>query len=980
MDRGGFVRASERVVLDAFPDEVLGEDLVDCFTLSAEDLDFVMARRDRSGRVLAGLQIGALRLMGLIPEGLEAAPAEVISFVADQVGVDPGEFVGFDVDRVTRWRSRASVETHLGFRQADSGDLKRLSDWLGDRAVEHDQPWALYRSGCSWLRSEKVIRVGSSVLERAVMAARQRATERTYMVLASQLDHDARNTLDRLLAVTDGETKCVLTVLRRSPTGRVAAQIGCLVDRLEVLRSVGGDRFDMSGLNPNRVRFLAGLGRRMSPSAIARLAPERRYQILVATVVDATTRTIDQILDLFDTAVTAAIRPPEDRAGGTVDRQRSTVRVADAFSVICELVLDSDVADVDLRAAILAAVTASELAELGTEAADLAASGTGFDAVMARRYRTARQFGPKVLEALTFDGPSTSSELLDAICVLNNLNRTGARVVPVDTPVGFVRGRFKHTLYRPDGSIDRHCWELALLTEIRGALRGGDLWVKGSDRYQNPARFLLPEDRWGRDRQDHSVETGIGTDATERLSNLGEVINRHLAAVDEALDAESIVRIENDRLVVTPLPAEDTPASVDALRSGLEALIPEVDLVDVLVEVNAWCGYLDELTHASGAVRAQRNHQARLMAALVAEGCNIGVAPMARASEFARTELAWTKQWHLRTETIRAANNRIVNHQADQPITQIWGAGTLSSSDGQRFPMIKTSPRARSLRRYFTSTGATIYTWTSDQHSQYGTRVIPTTVREATDVLDAIFDNETNLDIEEHTTDTAGYTDLVFGLFDLCGLRFSPRIRDLADQRLWRFPATPVGTPAAGLLKHRVNIDRIVNRFDDMCRVAATIRSGHVPASVLIARLQGSSRTNELTKAIQEYGRIIKTISILRYLHDPDHRRRVGRQLNKGESLHGLRGKIHFGNESVIQTPDPDQQDLQAESLTLLTNAIICWNTIYLQHALSSLDTDPEALTHIAPTSYSHINLYGRYDFTTPSPPPTGTFRPLTAA
>jgi len=367
------------------------------------------------------------------------------------------------------------------------------------------------------------------------------------------------------------------------------------------------------------------------------------------------------------------------------------------------------------------------------------------------------------------------------------------------------------------------------------------------------------------------------------------------------------------------------------------------------------------------------------MAAVVAEGCNMGVAPMARASEFNNDELAWTKQWHLRTETVRAANSQIVNYQADQPITRIWGTGTLSSSDGQRFPMIKTSPRARSMRRYFTSTGATIYTWTSDQHSQYGTRVIPTTVREATYVLDAIFDNETNLDIEEHTTDTAGYTDLVFGLFDLCGLRFSPRIRDLADQRLWRLPDTTTGTPAAGLLKHRVNLDRIINRWDDMCRVAATIRSGHVPASVLIARLQGSSRTNELTKAIQEYGRIIKTISILRFPHDPNHRRRIGRQLNKGESLHGLRGKIHFGNENVIQTPDPDQQDLQAECLTLLTNAIICWNTIYLQHAISDIDADPEALTHIAPTGYSHINLYGRYDFTSPTPPPTGTLRPLTA-
>ena len=79
------------------------------------------------------------------------------------------------------------------------------------------------------------------------------------------------------------------------------------------------------------------------------------------------------------------------------------------------------------------------------------------------------------------------------------------------------------------------------------------------------------------------------------------------------------------------------------------------------------------------------------------KGCNIGVAPLARASERDRGELAWTKQWHLGTETIRAANTRIVNREGDQSNTQIWGTGTLSSSDGQRFPMIKTSPRARAM-------------------------------------------------------------------------------------------------------------------------------------------------------------------------------------------------------------------------------------------------------------------------------------------
>jgi TnpA family transposase len=80
----------------------------------------------------------------------------------------------------------------------------------------------------------------------------------------------------------------------------------------------------------------------------------------------------------------------------------------------------------------------------------------------------------------------------------------------------------------------------------------------------------------------------------------------------------------------------------------------------------------------------------------------------------------------------------------------------------------------------------TFYTWTADQFSQYGTKVIPATVRDATYVLDEILDNETELPILSHTTDTAGYTEIVFALFDLLGLQFSPSIRDLGDQRLFQ--------------------------------------------------------------------------------------------------------------------------------------------------------------------------------------------------
>ncbi|MGF1597378.1 MAG: Tn3 family transposase [Acidimicrobiales bacterium] len=100
-----------------------------------------------------------------------------------------------------------------------------------------------------------------------------------------------------------------------------------------------------------------------------------------------------------------------------------------------------------------------------------------------------------------------------------------------------------------------------------------------------------------------------------------------------------------------------------------------------------------------------------------------------------------------------------------------------------------------------------------------------------------------------------------------------------------------------------------------MLRVAATIRYGYLPASTLVARLQASARQNQLTQAIQEYGRIIKTISILRYLDNGEHRRRIHEQLNKGESLHALCRQLFFANQGQIRRRDSGDQDLQGECL-----------------------------------------------------------------
>ncbi len=136
-------------------------------------------------------------------------------------------------------------------------------------------------------------------------------------------------------------------------------------------------------------------------------------------------------------------------------------------------------------------------------------------------------------------------------------------------------------------------------------------------------------------------------------------------------------------------------------------------------------------------------------------------------------------------------------------------------------------------------------------------------MRDSTYVLDEILDNETELPIMEHTTDTAGYTELVFAMFDLLGLQFSPRIKDLGGQRLYRAARDSEYQHIESLLSGTIKTDKILARWDDMLRVAGSLKLGWVTASLFLSKLKSFPQQNDLASSLAEYGRTIKTIFII---------------------------------------------------------------------------------------------------------------------
>ena len=172
----------------------------------------------------------------------------------------------------------------------------------------------------------------------------------------------------------------------------------------------------------------------------------------------------------------------------------------------------------------------------------------------------------------------------------------------------------------------------------------------------------------------------------------------------------------------------------------------------------------------------------------------------------------------------------------------------------------------------------------------------------------------------------------------------------------------------AVLLKGLVRSKTLLDNWDELLRMAGSLKLGWVTASLLISKLQAGGRENVLSRALRDLGRLVKTQFILRWIENPDYRRRIHRQLNQGEALHALRRFLFFAHEGKVQRRQADQQTNQVLCLNLVTNAIVTWNTVYMNAAIERLRAEGRIgrdidLGHLSPALYGHVNPYGKYRF-----------------
>jgi TnpA family transposase len=592
------------------------------------------------------------------------------------------------------------------------------------------------------------------------------------------------------------------------------------------------------------------------------------------------------------------------------------------------------------------------------------------------------RFVPALLRSLSFGAAPAGQPVLDAVQHLRGDDRSSPSA---SAPPGFVPPGWKRQVKARDGSIDKIAYRLCLLEGIRTAIRRRDLFVSPSLRYGDPRLGLLSGPAWEAARPSICRTLGLSTDAPAEIARLTDRLDTAYKNTASKLPKLTDVTVDGTELVLSPLDKLDEPQSLIALKAAVAARLPRVDLPELLLEMHARTSFAAGFTHASEGGARAGDVSTSICAVLLAEACNTGFEPLIRLDTPAlrRSRLSWVRQNYIRAETLTRANAALVAAQNQIALAQSWGGGDVASADGVRFIVpVRTIHSGPNPRYFGQERGVTFYNLVSDQFTGLNGITVPGTLRDSLVLLSVVLEQQTELQPTEIMTDTGAYTDTMFGIFHLLGYQFSPRLADIGGSRFWRIDQKADYGALSALAAQRINTTLIAEHWEDLLRLAGSLKLGTVQASGLIRTLQTKDRPTRLARALEEVGRVVKTLYLLRYIEDEAYRRRILVQLNRGEGRHQLARVVFHGKRGELRQRYREGQEDQLGALGLVVNVIVLWNTIYMDAALDQLrasghDVRDEDVARLSPLGFDHINMLGRYAFTLPETVARGELRSL---
>ena len=874
-------------------------------------------------------------------------------------------------------RHRQHVLKVLGLSDPDASAMR----WLAQRAeagagTKQELP-DIINVLLEELVKHRYVLPGFTTLLRLARSARDKVNTAIYDRTMCVLDDATCQRLDALLEISHGKTDW--DRLKREPKQPTRREVASFLQHIRwlALHATGLPGFDE--VAATKLAQFTLEARALDAAQMKSLAPNKRYTLAALLVRSQLRRATDHIAEIFVKTMRkldgdAEKRLKEYHLEHTRQVERLVGQLRDVLTAYEQEGSDAG------RGAAVGQALRDEPQQLIAECDEhVAYADNNYFPFMLRPYGDKRALLYECLEVLqprpTYVDPAFASALGWVIEYRSSHKehlRPIRKVDGAELELRWLPDKWRRLIVGKDADgatqVHRKYLELCVFNRIREELQSGDLFVPNSEQYDDYREHFIGEEAFRAELPVYTELVGLPADGAAFVAGLRQSLATLADETDRAFPKNDSVAWGPNGLIIRKVERKEPPAQLAALDQALNDSLGLHNIVDVLTETERWLDLHKLFGPLSGYESKLDDPRARFIATLFCYGCNMGASQTARSLKgLSQKQVAWLNLHHISEERLDKAIVKVINAYRRFALPTYWGSGKRAAADGTKWAMYEKNLLSEYHIRYG-GYGGIGYYHVSDTYIALFSHFIPCGVYEAVYILDGLIRNESDIKPDTLHGDTQAQSTPVFALAHLLGIELMPRIRNIKDLVFFKPSKEARYENIQPLFSGgAIDWDLLERHYEDMLRVAVSIKAGMITPSTLLRRLGSASRKNKLYFAFRELGRVIRTRFLLRYISDPELRRTINAETNKTEEFHNFAGWAFFGGEGIMAENVRHEQRKVVKYNHLVANMIILNNVHRMSRVLKDMQQagtfkiGDQMLAALSPHRTIHINRFGGY-------------------
>ncbi|MCR6475960.1 Tn3 family transposase [Variovorax sp. ZS18.2.2] len=979
-------------------DDISPQELDQLYTPSAKERKFVTdSYRRTSPQTFLILQLKLMQRLGhSVP--LASVPLVIVAHVCKKFKIarpSKDALARYDASG-EKSRHLQQVVTVLKLQEVDQAARR----WMVERAeaaarTKQELP-DIINALLEELVHQRYVLPGFSYLDRIAQAARDKVNTAIQDRIVAALDQPTRDRLDALLGIEDDDAKpqgeesppCAAYCaaywqgwdrIKREPGKPTAREVVAFLQHIRWLRELAQGLPDLYDVAATKRAQLILEARALDISEMRSLVERKRYALTVLLIQSQLRKATDDIAEIFvktvrklDTDANMRLREYRVEHALQVDRLVGQLReVLTAYN--------QDDPEVDRLAAIGGSLV-DEPRQLIEECDEyMAYADNNYFPFMLRPYGTKRALLFECLDVMqpmaTYRDDAFGQALTWMLRHRNSHKEyLQAEVGQTDLDLAWLPVKWRHLIVGKGANmplpqrLHRKYFELCLFSRLHEELQSGDLFVPRSELYDDYRNHFVDQATFQAELNGYVEMLGLESDGRGFCEGLRNKLTALAEAVDQEFPQNAGVAWGPNGLLIRKVESDVLPEGFDALDQAVNEGLGHVNVLEALIQTEGWLNLHKMFGPLSGFESKLDDPRARFIATLFCYGFNMGASQTARSlKSFSRKQIAWLNLRHVTEDRLDKAITKTVNAYHRFGLPKYWGSGKSASADGTKWSMYEKNLLSEYHIRYG-GYGGIGYYHVSDTYIALFSHFIPCGVYEAVYILDGLIRNDSDIQPDTVHGDTQAQNTPVFALAHLLGIELMPRIRNVKDLIFFKPGKDAKYQNIQSLFRgEAIDWDLIERHYEDMLRVAVSIKAGMITPSTLLRRLGSKSRKNKLYFAFRELGRVLRTMFLLRYISEPQLRRTIHATTNKSEQFNHFAQWTFFGGEGTIAENVRHEQRKVIKYNHLVANMLILNNVHRMSKVVGDLQQsgkfviDAKMAAHLSPYRTIHLNRFGVY-------------------